>query len=302
MEYDVTIDRDIYIGGSDIPAIMGISTFKTRYQLLMEKAGIVEPDFAGSRYTVYGQHLEPKIRDYINKGKKKKFEPDRVIKDDLRGNMDGFNGNCVLEIKTTSHTYETVDEYKVYLVQLLFYMQLSEVKKGVLAVYERPDDFDENFDSDRLKVYEIDIKTYAELLDEINVAVDSFRKDLARLKENPLLSEEDFQPTEVVALSNQVLAFERKIAEYKTLEEDYKKVKQQLYEAMQKHDVKSWTTVNGVKVTRVDGSEPTTETVTEFDEKQFKKDCPDEYEKYCVAREKKVKGRSGFIKITLPKG
>lgn len=302
MEYDVTIDRDIYIGGSDIPAIMGISTFKTRYQLLMEKAGIVEPDFTGSRYTVYGQHLEPKIRDYINKGKKKKFEPDRVIKDDLRGNMDGFNGNCVLEIKTTSHTYETVDEYKVYLVQLLFYMQLSEVKKGVLAVYERPDDFDENFDSDRLKVYEIDIKTYAELLDEINVAVDSFRKDLARLKENPLLSEEDFQPTEVITLSNQVLIFEKKLAEYKTLEEDYKKVKQQLYEAMQKHDVKSWTTVNGVKVTRVDGSESTTETVTEFDEKQFKKDCPDEYEKYCVAREKKVKGRVGYVKITMPKG
>ena len=302
MEYDVTIDRDIYIGGSDIPAIMGISTFKTRYQLLMEKAGIVEPDFTGSRYTVYGQHLEPKIRDYINKGKKKKFEPDRVIKDDLRGNMDGFNGNCVLEIKTTSHIYETVDEYKVYLVQLLFYMQLSEVKKGMLAVYERPDDFDENFDSDRLKVYEIDIKTYAELLDEMNDAVDSFRKDLARLKENPLLSEEDFQPTEVITLSNQVLAFERKIAEYKALEEDYKRVKQQLYEAMQKHDVKSWTTVNGIKVTRVDGSEPITETVTEFDEKQFKKDCPDEYEKYCVTREKKVKGRSGFIKITLPKG
>lgn len=301
MEYDVTIDRNVYIGGSDIPAILNISTFKTRYQLLLEKAGIAEPDFTGNKYTVYGQHLESKIRDCINKGKKKKFEPDRVIKDDLRGNMDGFNGNCVLEIKTTSHVYETVDEYKVYLVQLLFYMQLSEVKKGMLAVYERPDDFDENFDSDRLKIYEIDIKTYAELLDEINEAIDLFRKDLARLKENPLLSEEDFQPTEVVTLSNQVLAFEKKLAEYKTLEADYKRVKQQLFEAMQKHDVKTWVTVNGVRITRVDGTGGSLETVSYFDEERFKKEHPEEYEKYYVSKERVVKGRNGFVKITIPK-
>ena len=35
---DVTKDRDKYIGGSDIAAILNISKFKTRWQLLKEKA------------------------------------------------------------------------------------------------------------------------------------------------------------------------------------------------------------------------------------------------------------------------
>ena len=39
MDFDVTIDRDKYIGGSDVPAIMGLSSFRTRWQLLLEKAG-----------------------------------------------------------------------------------------------------------------------------------------------------------------------------------------------------------------------------------------------------------------------
>ena len=35
-------ERWRYIGGSDIPAIMGISPFKTRFQLLQEKAQIID--------------------------------------------------------------------------------------------------------------------------------------------------------------------------------------------------------------------------------------------------------------------
>ena len=62
----VTVDRDKYIGGSDIPIIMGISSFKTRFDLLLEKAGIKENDFAGNKYTEYGNVMEPKIRNFIN--------------------------------------------------------------------------------------------------------------------------------------------------------------------------------------------------------------------------------------------
>lgn len=302
MEYDVTIDRESWIGGSDVGAIMNLSPFKTRYTLLLEKAGLKEIESIPTRYTVYGNKIESKIRDYINETYSTNFQPNRKYSGDLRLHCDGDNGDEILEIKSTSHIYEDVNDYKLYLVQLFLYTKEYGYSHCKLAVYNRPEDLNETFDSSRLQVFEIDMNDYADLIAEIYSALNLFRKDLARLKENPLLSEEDFQPTEVITLSNQVLAFERKIAEYKALEEDYKRVKQQLYEAMQKHDVKSWTTVNGVKVTRVDGSEPITETVTEFDEKQFKKDCPDEYEKYCVTREKKVKGRSGFIKITLPKG
>ena len=37
---DVTKDRDKYVGGSDVPIIMGLSPFKTRFELAQEKAGI----------------------------------------------------------------------------------------------------------------------------------------------------------------------------------------------------------------------------------------------------------------------
>ena len=44
-EFDVAEGRDKYIGGSDIPVIMGLSPFKTRWQLLLEKAGLEESSF-----------------------------------------------------------------------------------------------------------------------------------------------------------------------------------------------------------------------------------------------------------------
>ncbi|MBQ2811008.1 MAG: hypothetical protein IJF12_02440, partial [Alphaproteobacteria bacterium] len=141
--------------------------------------------------------------------------PDQVIKDDLRGNCDGFNGDCILEIKTTSHIYNTVDEYKIYLVQLLFYMELYGVKKGILAVYSRPSDLNTDFDADLLQIYEIDIKQYKSLLEEINAEIGKFRADLERLRNNPLLSEQDFQPTELIAISEKVVMVENRIAELK---------------------------------------------------------------------------------------
>ena len=142
----VTIDRDKYIGGSDIPIIMGISPFKTRFDLLLEKAGLKENNFTGNEYTEYGNILEPKIRNYINftdeiNGYGGGFEEYKTIKGDVRCHLDGFNEHEVLEIKTTSQIHEDINDYKTYLVQLLFYMQTVNVEFGLLAVYERPTDF-----------------------------------------------------------------------------------------------------------------------------------------------------------------
>lgn len=301
MEYDVTIDRNFYIGGSDIPAIMGISEFTTRFELLLIKAGLKEVDFVGNKYTEYGKILEPQIRQYINRNRKKKFEPNRVYNGDLRCHTDGFNGECVLEIKTTSHIYETVDEYKVYLVQLLLYMQENKVKKGKLAVYDRPKDFNTDFDPERLQEFDIDIKQYKTLLEEINAEIDRFRADLERLKENPLLTEEDFQSNELVSISNKLIALENRMAEFKAIEDEHKKMKQALFEAMQKHNVKSWETPTGIKITRVDGTAATVETVTEFDIDTFKAENPALHDMYLKEVEKKKAGRSGYVKITLPK-
>ncbi len=302
MEYDVTVDREFYIGGSDIPVIMGISPFKTRYELLLEKAGLREDDFAGNKYTVYGQQLEPQIREYINGQMPTggKFEPNKVIDGDIRCHTDGFNGYCVLEIKTTSHIYETLDEYKNYLVQLLLYMQKNKVKSGLLAVYKRDEEFNPVFLAENLSIFEVDAEAYQTLTEEINAEIERFRADLTRLKENPLLSEEDFQPNELVALSQKAVALENRLAELKAVEKQCKEMKQTLFEAMQKHDVKSWQMPNGTRITRVDGAEASTETVTEFDVEAFKEENTELFEKYQKTVTKKKAGRAGYVKITLP--
>jgi putative phage-type endonuclease len=297
--YDVTVDRELYIGGSDIPIIMNISPFKTRFDLLLEKAELKENDFSGNEYTEFGNILEPKIREYINETlyKKEPFKVDTIIKDDLRGNFDGINKTAILEIKTTSQIYDNVDDYKIYLVQLLFYMQLAKKEKGVLAVYHRPEDFNEEFDEKRLQIFMVDINNYKKLLEEINIAIDKFREDLIKIKENPFLTEEDLQPKEVIELSNKVLALEVQLQEFKKLEKEYNEMKSKLKIAMQENNIPKWTTPNGTKITLVDDGED--EEIKVFNEEKFKEENEELYKRYLEKTIKK--GRSGYVKITFPK-
>ena len=51
---DVTKDRDKYIGGSDVPIIMGLSPFKTRWQLLREKTFCLYVGLSGVLDSAFG--------------------------------------------------------------------------------------------------------------------------------------------------------------------------------------------------------------------------------------------------------
>lgn len=298
MEYDVTIDRDKYIGGSDIPAIMGLSPFKTRWQLLQEKAGIVEDTFTGNRATEYGRIMEPKIRDYINEKYNTNFEPNRVIEGDFRAHTDGFNEITVLEIKSTSKIHNTVDEYLYYLVQLLKYMEVNKVQGGMLCVYHRPEDYSTEFDPKRLQEFFIRRSQYKDLLKKINADIDLFRTDLKRLKENPLLTEQDFLPPALVTISNEVMAIEEKLSAYKVIEDEYKEVKKALFDAMNTYGVKGWEMPNGTKIARVDGIPSTVTTELVFDEEAFKEENPGLYQMYLKEVTKRTNPRVGYIKIT----
>ena len=66
MQESVKQDREKFIGGSDIPIIMELSPFKSRFDLLLEKAGYKKNDFDGNVFTEYGNKMESKIRDHIN--------------------------------------------------------------------------------------------------------------------------------------------------------------------------------------------------------------------------------------------
>lgn len=300
-EFDVSIDRDKYIGGSDIPVILGISKFKTRWQLLLEKAGLEESTFTGNRYTEYGHYIEPFIRDHINLTYNTQFIPNRVIDGDIRCHTDGFNGECVLEIKSTSDIHSTVDGYKVYLVQLVKYMEENDVQRGILAVYDRPEDFSPDFDAKRLQVFEIVLDDYLNLLNHVNKELDKFRADLERLKENPLLTEQDFLPAgELAVLADKVAKFENQLAAMKEIQNQCNEAKKQLYMEMVKRGVKSWAMPNGTKITRVDEVPAGTKMVKEFDEKSLKAAHPGIYNHFLREVEKKTAGKAGYVRITIP--
>ena len=305
MQDSVKQDRWKFLGGSDIAVIMNLSPFKTRWQLLQEKARLIEDDFEGNAYTEYGNQMEGKIRDYINLYYGRKYKEG---KHEMEGNpigirchTDGETGNSILEIKTTSEIHDNVNDYKMYLVQLLFYMIQANRKKGLLAVYARPDDMSLEFDKDRLQVWTITDTDYNDLGAEIVAAVNDFKKDLKRLIENPFLMEEDFLPPDVVNVSRQVVALEEQIAGLKEAEDTLKKLKADLRKLMKEYEVKSWETPNGTKITLVEDSPDTEEMVTTFDEKKFKEEHRVLWRKYATTETKKKKGRSGYVRITLPK-
>ena len=304
MQESVKQNRERYIGGSDIPVIMNLSPFKSRYNLLLEKAGYREDDFTGNVYTEYGNALEPMIRDWINTDLKDKFkegkhtreaEGDEII--GVRIHTDGENNDAILEIKTTSQIYDSVNDYKLYLVQLLYYMVLTGKEYGYLAVYERPEDMSIEFNSKRLHLYKIAASEYTGLISDINEAIERFIEDLQKVKDNPFITEEELLPKEIPDITERILAFESQLEYLKQVEKTVKAEKEKLKKAMLAANVKSWKTPNGYTITRVDDGEDSVKKV--FDETSFKKDNKELYEKYLV--DKIVKGKAGYVLITAPK-
>ena len=315
MQETVKQDRDKYIGGSDIPVIMDLSPFKSRFDLLLEKAGYKEDTFEGNIYTEYGNKLEPKIREYINRswvqtdpfveGKHiREAEDGEII--GVRIHTDGENDKYILEIKTTSQIHDKVDDYKLYLVQLLFYMVNTGKERGLLAVYERPEDLSEEFEAERLQQFIISIENYTELCKEIGDACEKFIEDLQKVKDNPFITEEELLPTEITDITARIVAFESQLDYLKTIEQKIQKDKARLKDAMQACGVKSWTTPQGYKITLIPDGVDTVVEEEFINYEQMKKDLPEMFKPYSMGgylekRFVEKKGRSGYVKITAPK-
>lgn len=92
------------LGASDSPAIMGVSPWKTRYQLWEEKAGLVVPDDQGNWATKRGNELEPKARAHyeLTYGIEMPIAfVEHKTYPFIRASLDGYNEaqSIVLEIK-----------------------------------------------------------------------------------------------------------------------------------------------------------------------------------------------------------
>jgi putative phage-type endonuclease len=93
------------IGGSDIAAIMGLSPFKTAYQVYREKRKEVE-DWQGNNLTDWGKRMEPAIRQWYSDTTGRSVRlPDKIMYHEkypfMLASLDGFTDDRrIVEIKT----------------------------------------------------------------------------------------------------------------------------------------------------------------------------------------------------------
>ena len=313
MQESVSQDRDKYIGGSDIPIIMELSPFKSRFDLLLEKAGYKKDDFNGNVFTEYGNVMESKIRDHINLTHQSDYKEGKLIIDvpknwnehpngmRIRCHTDGENETSILEIKTTAQTYDNVDDYQLYLVQLLFYMYMTNKEYGLLAVYKRPDDMSEDFDVDNLQLFHISMGNYTDLLIDIKHAVSKFLDDLQKVKSNPFITEDELLPAEIPEITKRIIAFEQQVSRMKELEKKIKEEKDRLKTVMERAGVKKWETANGYEITLIPDSDDKVEQEESFNAERFMAEHPELVEQYTETKAVIKKGEKGFVRITAPK-
>lgn len=309
---NVTIDRHKYVGGSDLPTILGLNLKydKKPYDLALEKAGIVPNNFTGNEYTRYGQLMESVIRDYINSLYGVNYVEDTVIDENrhYRGNTDGIDRLAdipILEVKTFGEKLDV--EY--YTPQCQFYMETFDKPACLLVGYKRPADFykgidytlengDEyfnlEFDPNNLVIHEI--KRDKELWSKIEDTINQFKNGVTYLREHfNNYTENDFNKifygNELVRLTNLVVNLENELLAMKSKDSEYKKAKEDLYKLFEAKGIISFDT-GTMKITKVD---PTTYDTVSIDTNKLKENEPKIYEAYKVV---KTTNRKGYILIT----
>lgn len=201
---DVEKDRDLYIGGSDLPSILKYNTKKygkSVIEFAKQKLNLIPSTFKGNEHTRYGQYMEPLVRDYISNMLGHHFVEDTIIdkKRGYRANCDGIDKehNVLLEIKTFSGSLDV----KYYTPQCQFYMELFNIEVCYLVGYKKPDDFyigldysvdntidyfNLEFDESRVVIYKL--CRDREMFKQIEIEIDKFKYLLDCLREEEILN------------------------------------------------------------------------------------------------------------------
>ena len=308
---NVTVDRHKYVGGSDLPTILGLNAKygKSIYDFAREKAGIIPNTFNGNQFTKYGQLMEPTIRDYINSVHGCHYVEDTVI--DLprayRGNCDGIDREAeipLLEVKTFGEELDV--EY--YTPQCQFYMETFNLPAVRLVGYKRPSDFytgidyelenDDayfNIEFDENNLYEYVIYRDTKMWAKIEERIKAFQNAVSELRKSNEMTEDEFNKlfygNDLVTTTNKVAILEDKLAAIKQIEDEYKKAKEELYKIFEEKGIISFDTPK-MKITKV---APTSYETVSIDTKKLKEENEELYEKYKVV---KTTNRKGYILIT----
>jgi putative phage-type endonuclease len=176
--------RKLGIGGSDMPIILGLSKYKTPYQLYLEKKGILSTGDEMSPLQYWGNRLEAVIRDeFADRNKVIIQTPDTIIHpfhDFLRANIDGYilEWNAVLEVKCSTQFManewgEDGSDYipMAYLAQVAHYCSVMNAECAYIAVLIGGYDY-------RQYKYVRDLELEKTIIDAACAFWDSVQKDL----------------------------------------------------------------------------------------------------------------------------
>ncbi len=139
------------IGGSDVAAILGLSKFKTAYQVYQEKTGALAPQPDNDRM-FWGRRLEPVVRQvYADQTGRDIVVPDTALRhpdhDYMLANLDGIAaGDRVLEIKTAGQAtgWGEAGSAQIpdhYALQVQHYMAVTGLPVADVAVLIGGSDF-----------------------------------------------------------------------------------------------------------------------------------------------------------------
>ena len=143
------------VGGSDIAPIMGISPWKTAYQVYLEKIGEVR-DYQESEVMDWGKRMEPALRQwYSDKTGRSVRLPDKILYHKeypfMLASLDGYTDDQrVVELKTSRYgkdwSEEIPDYYQVQVQHYLFVTgfpvadTVVSIGGGSPELYEIPED------------------------------------------------------------------------------------------------------------------------------------------------------------------
>lgn len=135
------------IGASDSPIIMGLSTYKTPYQLYLEKIGAISADYEETELQYWGNQIEPLIlQKFAQENDVEVVFPDTIYHPDhefIFANLDGYipSLNAIVEAKCANSFQRkqwdmAADDGipKAYLIQIAKQCAIKNADRGYCAV------------------------------------------------------------------------------------------------------------------------------------------------------------------------
>ena len=141
------LNRRNGLGASDSPIIMGYSSYKTPYQLYLEKTGLIEVEDEVTEQQYWGNEIEPLIlKRFSEENGVEITYPDTIYHGDHRFifcNLDGWipSENAVIEVKCANSFQRKEWDMALtdgipltYLIQIAKQCAITNASKGYCAV------------------------------------------------------------------------------------------------------------------------------------------------------------------------